>query len=60
VFESAGPFPEALQDTWGRIYSEWFPSAGYQAAEGPEMLWIESDDTTSPTFRSEIWIPVRR
>ena len=24
VFESVGPFPQALQDVWGRIYSEWF------------------------------------
>lgn len=27
VFDSVGPFPETLQDTWGRIYSEWFPSS---------------------------------
>ncbi|MBP2018944.1 AraC family transcriptional regulator [Symbiobacterium terraclitae] len=60
VFESVGPFPQALQDTWARIYSEWFPSSGYEAAPGPEILWNESDDTSSPTFRSEIWIPVRR
>lgn len=60
VFESVGPFPRTLQNTWARIYSEWFPSSGYEAAPGPEILWNESDDTTSPTFRSEIWIPVRR
>ncbi|HHY64568.1 MAG TPA: AraC family transcriptional regulator, partial [Clostridiaceae bacterium] len=24
VFESIGPFPETLQNVWGRIYSEWF------------------------------------
>lgn len=60
VFESVGPFPETLQETWGRIYAEWFPSSGYEAAEGPEMLWNESPDTTSPTFRSEIWIPVKK
>ncbi|WP_374712788.1 AraC family transcriptional regulator [Symbiobacterium terraclitae] len=60
VFESVGPFPQTLQNTWARIYSEWFPSSGYEAAPGPEILWNESDDTSSPTFRSEIWIPVRR
>ncbi|SEO82391.1 AraC family transcriptional regulator [Paenibacillus sp. OV219] len=27
---------------------------------GPEMLWNADKDTTSPTFRSEIWIPVKR
>lgn len=58
VFESVGPFPDTLQDIWGRIYSEWFPSAGYEAAEGPEILWNENKDTSNPKYRSEIWIPV--
>jgi len=60
AFEAAGPFPETLQNVWGRIYSEWFPSSGYELAPGPEILWNEGKDTTSPTFRSEIWIPVAK
>ncbi len=60
VFTVIGTFPEALQSTWGRIYSEWFPSTTYEAAEGPEILWNESPDTSSPAYRSEIWIPVRQ
>ncbi|MED4585059.1 AraC family transcriptional regulator [Brevibacillus choshinensis] len=58
VFESVGPFPETLQNIWGRIYSEWFPSSLYEIAQGPEILWNEHKDVTSPTFRSELWIPV--
>ncbi|MEL7569783.1 MAG: AraC family transcriptional regulator [Eubacteriaceae bacterium] len=60
VFESIGPYPETLQNIWGRIYSEWFPSSGYEAIEGPEILWNESPDTRNPKYRSEIWIPVRK
>jgi len=60
VFESVGPFPETLQNVWGRIYSEWFPSSGYEAVEGPEILWNESPDTENPKYRSEIWIPVKK
>jgi len=60
VFESVGPFPEALQNIWGRIYAEWFPTSGYEQVQGPEILWNESKDVTSPTFRSEIWVPVRK
>ena len=60
VFESIGPFPETLQNIWGRIYSEWFPSSGYEAARGPEILWNESPDTKNPKYRSEIWIPVKK
>lgn len=58
VFEAVGPFPDTLQNVWGRIYSEWFPSSNYELSEGPEVLWNEHKDVSSPTFRSEIWIPV--
>lgn len=58
IFESTGPFPTLLQETWGRIYSEWFPSSNYQVAEGPEILSIKTKDLTSPSVTSEIWIPV--
>ncbi|SDM89877.1 AraC family transcriptional regulator [Fictibacillus solisalsi] len=60
VFEVVGPFPQTLQQTWGRIYSEWFPSSSYEQIEGPEILWNEQKDITSPTFKSEIWIPVKK
>ncbi|PEX91662.1 AraC family transcriptional regulator [Bacillus cereus] len=58
VFEAVGPFPETLQNVWGRIYSEWFPSSHYELAKGPEILWNESKEVSSPNFRSEIWVPV--
>ncbi|WP_226683008.1 AraC family transcriptional regulator [Sutcliffiella horikoshii] len=58
IFESAGPFPQTLQETWGRIYSEWFPSSNYQVAEGPEMLSIKNKDISAPSVKCEIWIPV--
>ncbi|WP_079478880.1 AraC family transcriptional regulator [Halobacillus salinus] len=58
VFEAVGPFPETLQDVWGRIYSEWFPSSTYEQVDGPEILWNEQKDTSAQDFRSEIWIPV--
>lgn len=60
VFEVEGPFPETLQTTWGRIYSEWFPESDYELSQGPEILWNENEDTSSPIFKSEIWIPVQK
>lgn len=60
VFEAVGPFPETLQNAWARIYAEWFPSSDYEQTGGPELVWNESKDVASPTFRSEIWIPVTR
>lgn len=60
VFEAVGPFPETLQNVWGRIYSEWFLSSNYEQVDGPEILWNEGKDVTSPMFKSEIWIPVAK
>ncbi|MGO4542830.1 AraC family transcriptional regulator [Paenibacillus sp. 2TAB19] len=60
VFEAVGPFPQTLQEIWGRIYSEWFPSSSYEQINGPELLWNESKDISSPNYRSEIWIPVAK
>lgn len=58
VFTSEGSFPEHLQTTWGQIYSEWFPSSGYQQAAGPEIVWMEGNQFDKTDFKSEIWIPV--
>lgn len=60
VFEAIGSFPDTLQEVWGRIYSEWFPSSNYEQIEGPEILWNEHKDVTSPSFKSEIWIPISK
>ena len=58
VFEAVGPFPDTLQEVWGRNYSEWLPSSNYEPVQGPEILWNEGNDITSPRYRSEIWIPI--
>lgn len=60
VFTVVGKFPNELQDTWARIYSEWFPTFGYELTGGPEILWNESPDTSKSNYKSEIWIPVRK
>jgi len=60
VFLATGPFPQTLQETWGRIYSEWFPSVEYELAEGPEILSIKEKDLTKDDVPCEIWIPVSK
>lgn len=59
IFSVVGPFPETLQETWGRIYSEWFPSVNYELTEGPEILTIKDKDLSKPEVSCEIWIPVK-
>jgi AraC family transcriptional regulator len=60
VFATQGPFPSTMQSVWPRIYTEWFPSSGYQHAAAPELVWSEHRDITDPNFRNEIWIPVEK
>jgi len=60
IFSVTGVFPVAVQETWAKIFAEWFPTSGYQLTAGPEMLWNESPDTSKNDYRSEIWIPVRK
>jgi len=58
VFTVRGKFPDEVQSTWSRIYSEWLMLSEYEVGQGPEMLWNANKDITSPNFHSEIWIPI--
>ena len=58
VFTVVGPFPKAVQETWARIYAEWFPASEYELAGGPELLWFESPDLTKPDCKNQLWVPV--
>ncbi len=58
IFEITGPMPTAMAEIWGRIFSEWFPTSGYEHAEAPEVEWYSNGDMSSPDYKSEIWIPV--
>lgn len=59
VFEVRGPIPTAIVNTWKQIYSEWFPSNGYEPAGiAPFEVYTESDPT-KPDAYSEIWVPIK-
>ncbi|CAM4447765.1 AraC family transcriptional regulator [Paenibacillus endophyticus] len=58
VFTSIGPMPGAIQEIWGRIYQEWFPTTGYEQAEGPDFELYPPGDTMSEDYRCEVWIPI--
>ncbi len=60
VFTVRGEFPKVLQDTWARIYAEWFPISEYELNAGPEMLWTENKDMPLTDYHNEIWIPVAK
>lgn len=59
VFEVHGPMPDAMQNTWKQIYSEWFPSNSYEQAGTPELEVYSNENPSSPDYYSEIWIPIK-
>ncbi|MBS4192467.1 AraC family transcriptional regulator [Bacillus sp. FJAT-49705] len=59
VFEVNGPMPEAMQNKWKQIFSEWFPTSGYKQAGIPELEVYSDDDANKEDYYSEIWIPVK-
>ncbi len=59
VFESSGPFPQALQYLWRDVFTQWFPSNPYQSRPGPEILRVNLSQDGKQAD-AELWIPVER
>lgn len=57
VFPNQGEFPRVLQETWGKIYSEWLPTSGYKLVEAPEISFTKFEGEKTELY-SEIWIAV--
>ena len=60
IFESVGPMPDAIQNLNKRIYSEWFPTTGYERAGEFDMEVYPPGDADNENYSCEIWIPVVR
>jgi len=58
-FAVVGAMPEAIQQTWRKIYTEWLPNSRYEIIPGYDFEVYEEGDTHSPTYKSAIWVPVR-
>lgn len=58
IFEVNGPMPEAIQNVWKQIYTEWFPASGYKHAGTPELEVYTAGNPADPDYYSEVWIPV--
>ena len=59
IFEVIGPMPHAMQETWKKILSEWFPSSGFEHTTTPAMEVYSKGNPSNPDYFSEIWIPVK-
>lgn len=60
VFKCVGPVPDAMQEVWKRIYSEWLPQAEYERVDDYDLEVYTEGDNNVKDYISEIWIPVKK
>jgi AraC family transcriptional regulator len=60
VFTGGGKMPDglAIHDIWKRIYSEWFPTSGYEQSEGPCIEKYYWTNEKAEEYVCEVWIPI--
>ncbi|MDC2956777.1 AraC family transcriptional regulator [Streptomyces gilvifuscus] len=57
VFTTSGPAPQAIQEMWRDVFTEWFPSNSYRSRSGPEILRTRLSPETGEAD-AELWLPV--
>jgi len=58
VFECKGAMPNAIQDLWHKIVSEFFPTSSYKPTYEMDIEAYSEGNMSDPDYYSEIWIPV--
>ncbi len=48
-----------ISKCWTQIFTEWFPSTGYEHASTPEMeVYLPGNPDNPATWKCQIWVPV--
>ncbi|MBM2658943.1 AraC family transcriptional regulator [Staphylococcus pseudoxylosus] len=58
VFENEGEYPNVLQDTYAKIYSEWLPNSEYELSALPMFSFTNFKDNEQDVAYSEIWVAI--
>lgn len=59
VFPCVGPMPDAIQQMWKFIYSEWLPNSGREKLNDFDIEEYTPGELQSSGYRSYIWIPLK-
>ncbi|GAA5020713.1 AraC family transcriptional regulator [Streptomyces siamensis] len=59
VFTTSGPAPQAIQELWRDVFTQWFPSNPYRSRPGPEILRTRLSPGGTEAD-AELWLPVER
>ncbi|MEU0634140.1 AraC family transcriptional regulator [Streptomyces sp. NPDC005989] len=57
VFTTSGPAPQAIQELWRDVFTEWFPSNPYRTRTGPEILRTRLSPQKTEVD-AELWLAV--
>lgn len=60
VAECTGPVPEAIQQLWHSLCSEFFPTSHYEPTYEMDIEAYPAWDMTSPNYKSQIWVPIKK
>lgn len=52
-------FTDSIQSTWNKIFSEWFPTSGYEQAYAPDFEWYDQRCWPDKGQQMDIYIPVQ-
>lgn len=58
IFECIGAMPNAIQDTWHKICSEFLPTSEYKPTYEMDIEVYPEGDMTSADYKTYIWIPI--
>ncbi|MCK5129504.1 MAG: AraC family transcriptional regulator [Clostridiales bacterium] len=60
IFECIGPMPDAFQNLWIEISTQWLPANNYEVNhEVPEIENYLEGHNNDPNYKSEIWLPIK-
>lgn len=59
VFDCVGPMPQAMQQAWHTICTEFVPSDKYELTYEFNIEAYSAGNMTGEDYKSEIWVPIR-
>lgn len=60
IFKCKGAMPNAIQNLWRKIYTEFFPTSDYVPKNEIDFEVYPDGGMSSPDYESEIWIAVEK
>lgn len=58
VFETEGFMPQAMQELWHKVFTEFFPTSDYRPDKNFDLEVYSVGEMNSADYHSEIWIAV--